>query len=30
MTQIAEARFAGEVSTPEEALALAKAVLGAR
>ena len=30
MTQIAEARFAGEVSTREEALALAKAVRGAR
>ena len=30
MTQIAEARFAGEVSTRAEALALAKAVLGAR
>ena len=30
MTQIAEARFAGEVSTREEALALAKAARGAR
>ena len=30
MTQIAEARFAGEVSTRAEALALARAVLGAR
>jgi hypothetical protein len=30
MTQIAEARFAGEVSTRDEALALAKAVRGAR
>jgi poly(A) polymerase len=30
MTQIAEARFAGEVSTREEAVALAKAARGAR
>ena len=30
MSQIAEARFAGEVSTREEALALARAVRGAR